>query len=154
MSKKDDLKLVFDFIAEYLKEEKTETKTEKTLLVEDVIKTVPRFHGEDILSKLKTPVDSIGGDAAHIKSLMDRVEAKSIDQAHTNNLLSNQRKEFEQEIKKLKDKISEDLKTEKLNEEGVIVSGNTINIITENGVEKVIVDNGDSKSTFERKVRK
>jgi hypothetical protein len=85
---------------------------------------------------------------------MDRVEAKSVDQAHTNNLLTNQRKEFEAEIKRLKTKISEDLKTEKLNEEGVIVSGNTMNVITENGVEKVVVDNGSSKSTFERKVEK
>lgn len=154
MSKKDDLKLVFDFIAEYLKEEKTEPKTGKKLLVEEVTKTVPRFHGEDILNKLKSPMESLGGDASYIKGLMDRVEAKSVDQAHTNNLLTNQRKEFEAEIKRLKTKISEDLKTEKLNEEGVIVSGNTMNVITENGVEKVVVDNGSSKSTFERKVEK
>ena len=157
MSKKDDLKLVFDFIVEYLKGDETKGSISvgpsKHLLVEQPYGDIPRFQG-DVLTKLKTPVDSIGGDAAHIKNLMDRVEAKSIDQAHTNNLLNNQKKEFEQEIKKLKEKISEDLKTEKLNEEGIIVSGNTMNVITENGTEKVIVDNGVSKSTFERKVEK
>ena len=157
MSKKDDLKLVFDFIAEYLKGDETKGSISvgpsKNLLVEEPYSNIPRFQG-DVLTKLKTPVDSIGGDAAHIKNLMDRVEAKSIDQAHTSNLLNNQKKEFEQEIKKLKEKISEDLKTEKLNEEGIIVSGNTMNVITENGNEKVIVDNGVLKSTFERKVEK
>ena len=157
MSKKDDLKLVFDFIAEYLKGDEAKgtitMSSSKKLLVEEPYGDIPRFQG-DILTKLKTPLDSIGGDAAHIKSLMDRVEAKSSEQANTNNLLSNQRKEFEAEIKKLKEKISEDLKTEKLNEEGIIVSGNTMNVITENGTEKVIVDNGISKSTFERKVEK
>lgn len=157
MSRKEDLKLVFDFIAEYLKgdeQEEISAKPSKKLIVEDSQTNVPRFHGDDILNKLKTPMVSIGGDAAHIKSLMDRVEAKSADQAHTNNLLASQRREFEAEIKKLKDKISEDLKTEKLNEEGVVVSGDTMNVITENGTEKVIVDNGISKSTFERKVEK
>jgi len=135
MSKKDDLKLVFDFIAEYLKgnEDKGSISvgSSKHLLVEEPYVGIPRFQG-DVLTKLKTPVDSIGGDAAHIKSLMERVEAKSVDQAHTTNLLNNQRKEFEQEIKKLKEKISEDLKTEKLNEESVDVSGTTV----ENVVDK------------------
>jgi predicted nucleic acid-binding Zn finger protein len=157
MSKKDDLKLVFDFIAEYLKgnEDKGSVSvgSSKHLLVEEPYGNIPRFQG-DVLTKLKTPVDSIGGDAAHIKNLMDRVEAKSVDQAYTTNLLNNQRKEFEQEIKKLKEKISEDLKTEKLNEQGIIVSGNTTNIINENSTEKVIVDNGVLKSIFEKKVEK
>ena len=97
MSKKDDLKLVFDFIAEYLKGDETKggisVGPSKNLLVEEPYGNIPRFQG-DVLTKLKTPVDSIGGDAAHIKNLMDRVEAKSIDQAHTNNLLNNQKKEF------------------------------------------------------------
>ncbi len=157
MSKKEDLKLVFDFIAEYLKgnEDKGSISvgSSKHLLVEEPHGNIPRFQG-DVLTKLKTPVDSIGGDAAHIKNLMDRVEAKSVDQAYTTNLLNNQRKEFEQEIKKLKEKISEDLKTEKLNEQGIIVSGNTTNIINENSTEKVIVDNGVLKSIFEKKVEK
>lgn len=152
MNKKEDLKLVFDFIAEYLKSEKEQPKDvePKELLIED---EKPKFN-PSILDKLKTPVDSIGGDAAHIKDLMDRVTAKTVEQANVNNLLSVQRKEFEQEIKKLKENISNELKTEKLNEEGIIVSGDTVNMITENGVEKVIVDNGVSKSSFERKVKK
>jgi len=156
MSKKNDLKLVFDFIAEYLTsdEEQTEVRKGKGLLIEDFNPKLNTEISDDVITKLKSPIDNIGADASYIKNLMDRVETKTNDQAHINNQLAIQRKEFGVEIKKLKEKISEDLKTEKLNEEGIVVSGGTINVITENGVEKVIVDDTVSKTTYEKKPKK
>jgi hypothetical protein len=156
MSKKNDLKLVFDFIAEYLTsdEEQTEVRKGKGLLIEDFNPKLNTEISDDVITKLKSPIDNIGADASYIKNLMDRVETKTNDQAHINNQLAIQRKGFGAEIKKLKEKISEDLKTEKLNEEGIVVSGGTINVITENGVEKVIVDDTVSKTTYEIKPKK
>jgi hypothetical protein len=158
MSKKNDLKIVFDFIAEYLKDEENvsvenkkvlveETKIEETKIEETKIEK-PKYHDLFERLNLKNENDNI----AHIKNLMDRVDYKYVEQANTNSLLANQRKEFEAEIKKLKEQINEGLKVEKLNEEGVIVSGNTVNIITENGSEKIVIDNEIYKSTFERKL--
>lgn len=141
MGKKEDLKLVFDFIAEYLrdtKEEEVKGVKRKELLIED---KEPKFNPsnlDDVLIKMKKPIDNVGADAAHIKDLMDRVDAKTVEQANINNLLSAQRKEFEQEIKKLKEKVSEELKSEKLNEEVMIMSGDTENSVTEDKSEKVI----------------
>jgi non-homologous end joining protein Ku len=138
MSKKDDLKLVFDFIAEYLKDEKTQPKSVevKELLIED---KEPKFNPsnlDDVINKtMKKPIDNVGADAAHIKQLMERVEAKTAEQATVNNLLATQRKEFEQEIKKLKEKASEELKTEKVNDEIINSSGSTENSISDDFIE-------------------
>jgi phenylalanyl-tRNA synthetase alpha subunit len=144
MSKKHDLKLVFDFIAEYLKDEKEQPKGVKTkeLLIED---KEPKFNPsnlDDVINKtMKTPIDNVGADAAHIKQLMERVEAKTVEKATINNLLATQRKEFEQEIKKLKEKASEDLKTEKVKDENIDSSGSTESIISNDDIESAITNN-------------
>jgi hypothetical protein len=133
MSKKKDLMLVFDFIAEYLKEESVVTTPETTtkqLLVEE-----PK-NMDDVLVKLKQPIDNLGKDAKYIKDLMDRVDAKSIDQAVTNNLLANQKREFDKEIQKLKEDFNDKLKTEKETENNIVDSGSTISVITEDKVEE------------------
>lgn len=144
MSKKNDLKLVFDFIAEYLKDEKEQPKgvKAKELLIED---KEPKFNPsnlDDVINKtMKTPIDNVGADAAHIKQLMERVEAKTVEQATINNLLATQRKEFEQEIKKLKEKASEDLKTEKVKDENIDSTGSTESIISNDDIESAITNN-------------
>lgn len=154
MSKKNDLKLVFDFIAEYLQEEtkdKIETSSEKQVLVETPDVEIPRYQ-VDNLGHLSSPTS-----IAHIKNLIDRVEQKGAETATTHHLLNEQRKEFAQEIKKIKEKISEDLQTEKLNEEGLIVSGDTANVVIENvienDIEKTVIDSDMVKPKIKRKVR-
>lgn len=134
MSKKDDLKVVFDFIADYLREEQPKGITKKGLLVEDnEPKGVTKKELGDVL--VKTPIDNVGVDAAHInhiKQLIERVEAKTVEQASVNNLLAGQKREFEQEIKKLKEKVSEELIAEKISEENIDSSATTLNVVVEN----------------------
>ena len=118
MGKKKELKKVFEFLADYLKEDKTKkVKQEKTLLVEEKV---------EVLDKPKTPIDNLRNGAKHIKDLMDRVDDKRIEEAKTKNLLTNQRKEFQDEIKKVKEiaieKILESKKEEELSLTGVTLS--------------------------------
>jgi Asp-tRNA(Asn)/Glu-tRNA(Gln) amidotransferase B subunit len=121
MSKKEELKKVFQFIADYLTEDEVieikEEKVEKELLIEETNNT---------LTKLKTPLDTFGVTAEHIKDLMDRIDEKRVEEAKTKNLLSNQRKEFQDEIKKVKEiaieKILESKKEEELSLTGVTLS--------------------------------
>jgi hypothetical protein len=137
MSKKKDLMLVFDFIAEYLKEESVNTTpkvTTKELLVEGT-KSM-----DDVLVKLKQPIDNLGKDAKYIKDLMDRVDAKSIDQAVTNNLLTNQKREFDKEIQKLKDDFNDKLKSEKQTENDIVLSGSPVTMISQDNVDNIITE--------------
>ena len=133
MSKKKDLMLVFDFIAEYLKESIVNTTPEaptKQLLVEET------KNMDDVLFKLKQPIDNLGKDAKYIKDLMDRVDAKSIDQAVTNNLLTNQKREFDKEIQKLKEDFNDKLKIEKQTENEIANSGSTVTVIIQEDKDK------------------
>lgn len=133
MSKKKDLMLVFDFIAEYLKESSVNTTPEaptKQLLVEET------KNMDDVLFKLKQPIDNLGKDAKYIKDLMDRVDAKSIDQAVTNNLLTNQKREFDKEIQKLKEDFNDKLKIEKQTENEIANSGSTVTVIIQEDKDK------------------
>lgn len=121
MNKAQELKKVFQFIADYLTEDDVieikEEKIEKELLIEETNNT---------LTKLKTPLDTFGVTAEHIKDLMDRIDEKRVEEAKTKNLLSNQRKEFQDEIKKVKEiaieKILEFKKEEELSLTGVTLS--------------------------------
>jgi Asp-tRNA(Asn)/Glu-tRNA(Gln) amidotransferase B subunit len=123
MGKKKDLKKVLVFLADYLKEEKTKkgkkVKVEKTLLVEQK---------EDELTKLKTPIDNLSVTAEHIKDLMDRIDEKRVEEAKTKTLLSNQRKEFQEEIKKVKENAIEKI-LESKKEEEVLLSGVTMSVL-------------------------
>ncbi len=123
MGKKKDLKKVLAFLADYLKEEKTKkekkVKVEKTLLVEQK---------EDELTKLKTPIDNLSVTAEHIKDLMDRIDEKRVEEAKTKTLLSNQRKEFQEEIKKVKENAIEKI-LESKKEEEVLLSGVTMSVL-------------------------
>ena len=123
MGKKKDLKKVLEFFADYLKEDKTKktkkVKEEKTLLIEEK---------EDVLNKLKTPIDNLGVTAEHIKDLMDRIDEKRIDESKTKSLLTNQRKEFQEEIKKVKEIAIEKI-LESKKEEEVSLSGVTLSVL-------------------------
>jgi hypothetical protein len=98
---------------------------------------------DDVLVKLKQPIDNLGKDAKYIKDLMDRVDAKSIDQAVTNNLLANQKKEFDKELQKLKDDFNDKLKSEKQTENEVTESGSTTTVIMQDKVEGIIQEDND-----------
>ena len=120
MGKKKELKKVFEFLADYLKEDKAKkVKQEKTLLVEEKV---------EVLDKPKTPIDNLRNGAKHIKDLMDRVDDKRIEEAKTKNLLTNQRKEFQEEIKKVKEIAIEKI-LESKKEEEVSLSGVTLSVL-------------------------
>jgi hypothetical protein len=109
MGKKKELKKVFEFLADYLKEDKSKKiKKEKVLLTEEK---------EETITKLKTPMDNLGVTAEHIKTLMDKVDAKSKTDANANSLLEKQRKEFNDLIKRQKDDFDEKLKKAKIDDE-------------------------------------
>jgi len=120
MGKKKDLKKVLEFFADYLKEDKPKkVKQEKTLLVEEKV---------EVLDKPKTPIDNFGVTAEHIKDLMDRIDDKRIEEAKTKSLLTNQRKEFQEEIKKVKEIAIEKI-LESKKEEEVSLSGVTLSVL-------------------------
>ena len=120
MGKKKELKKVLEFLADYLKEDKAKkVKQEKTLLVEEKV---------EVLDKPKTPIDNFSVTAEHIKDLMERIDDKRIEEAKTKNLLTNQRKEFQEEIKKVKEIAIEKI-LESKKEEEVSLSGVTLSVL-------------------------
>lgn len=116
MSKKQDLFNVFNFIAEYLKEEEI-INDSKQLLVES--KPLNSRGYIDVLPKLQNPIENLtsGAGAKHIKDLMDRLDSIDIQTATTSQLLNAQRKTFETEVKKLKDEYADKLTAEKNTDE-------------------------------------
>lgn len=116
MSKKQDLFNVFNFIAEYLREEEI-INDSKQLLVES--KPLNSRGYIDVLSKLQNPIENLtsGAGAKHIKDLMDRLDSIDIQTATTSQLLNAQRKTFETEVKKLKDEYADKLTAEKNTDE-------------------------------------
>jgi hypothetical protein len=126
MGKKKDLKKVLAFLADYLKEGKTK-KTKKTKKIKNT-KTLLVEEKEDVISKLTTPIDNLSVTAEHIKDLMDRIDEKRIEEAKTKSLLTNQRKEFQEEIKKVKEIAIEKI-LESKKEEEVSLSGVTLSVL-------------------------
>ena len=125
MSKKQDLFNVFNFIAEYLREEEI-INGNKQLLVES--KPLNRRGSiDDVLSKLQNPIENLtsGAGAKHIKDLMDRIDNKDIQAAATSQILNAQRKTFENEVKKIKDEYADKLIAEKNTDEIIVSSGET-----------------------------
>lgn len=109
MSKKEDLFNVFNFIAEYLREEDI-INSDKQLLVE------PKALDREI---------NLTVDGKHIKDLMNRINSKDVQSAVTSQILNNQRKTFEKEIKRIKDEHNNKLIAEKNADEIVFLSGET-----------------------------
>lgn len=125
MNKKQDLFNVFNFIAEYLREEET-IDSNKQLLVDSKILN-RKSNIDDVLSKLQNPIENLttGAGAKHIKDLMDRIDSKDIQAAATSQLLNAQRKTFENEVKKMKEEYVEKLTAEKNVDEIVAPTGET-----------------------------
>ena len=125
MSKKQDLFNVFNFIAEYLREEE---ETTKQLLVEAKTPSKNYLYRNDILDKLQNPIENLttGAGAKHIKDLMDRIDSKDIQAATTSQILNAQRKTFENEVKKIKEEYVEKLTVEKNIDESIVPTGETI----------------------------
>ena len=124
MSKKQDLFNVFNFIAEYLREE---NETSKQLLVETKPLNRRGSIVDDVLSKLQNPIENLtsGAGAKHIKDLMDRIDNKDIQAAATSQILNAQRKTFENEVKKIKDEYADKLIAEKNTDEIIVSSAET-----------------------------
>jgi len=118
MSKKQDLLNVFNFIAEYLREEE-KISSPKQLLTEPAKPSRNYLYHNDILDKLQHPIENLtsGAGAKHIKDIMDRIDNKDVQAAATNQILNAQRKTFENEIKKLKEEYTDKLTEEKKTEE-------------------------------------
>jgi len=118
MSKKQDLLNVFNFIAEYLREEE-KISSPKQLLTETAKPSRNYLYHNDILDKLQHPIENLtsGAGAKHIKDIMDRIDNKDVQAAATNQILNAQRKTFENEIKKLKEEYTDKLTEEKKTEE-------------------------------------
>jgi len=106
MTRKDDLKLLFNFMIELLKDETEETKTvdekiEKKLIVEEQKPT--KF---DIF------------DVPRIKTIMDKMEFKEHENSIVKQALNVQAKDYKKEIEELKDAFNKKvLKEEKLEDE-------------------------------------
>ena len=119
MSKKEDLLNVFNFIAEYLREENATTKQ---VLVETKIPSKNYLYHNDILDKLQNPIENLtsGTGAKHIKDIMNRIDSIDKESATTNQMLNSQRKTFENEIKKLKEEYTDKLTAEKNTDETIV----------------------------------
>lgn len=140
MSKKTDLMNVFSFLADFLREEtkKTVGQTDDKMVGETpkLVEKPKQILTETPLAKL--PLDDIDIsplekfiDMTHIKNLMDRVENKAKEQATINTLLANQKREFQQEIKKMYEENIEKVLREKTEEENLPTSATTDNVIVE-----------------------
>ena len=119
MSKKNDLKLVFDFIAEYLKEDEVKKVTEN-----------PKLESRLLLSETPTaPKTTTEFDVSHIKNIMNRIEEKDKEKAKLTNILSKQENDFKEQIKKIQEDSLKMLEEQKTKEEKLPVSATTTNTI-------------------------
>ena len=139
MSKKTDLMNVFSFLADFLREETKSTvgQTGENLVGETpkLVEKPKQILTETPLAKLPlddldiTPPEKFSNDMTHIKNLMDRVENKAKEQAAVNTLLANQKREFQQEIKKMREQNIEKVIKEKTEQENLPASATTDNVI-------------------------
>jgi hypothetical protein len=126
MSKKDDLKLVFDFIADYLREEEKKIENKTTQIPQS---RLLMSESKPMLSDSISETKNAEFDAAHIKDIMDRVERKATEAANTTSMLKAQKNDFKEEIKKIKSGFVDELIEQKTNDENLPVSATTNNVI-------------------------
>jgi hypothetical protein len=117
MARKDDLRLLFNFLIDLLKEE-------------DVIE--PAIDDKELISEeVKKDNSSIGViDASRIKDIMDKIEAKGHEDANVKQALTAQAKHYKKEIDELKEAFNKKvLKEDKLEIEDKTTkfSGDTTN---------------------------
>jgi len=112
MARKDDVKMLFDFMIEMLKEDngKIEENKPKVLIAEE---NQPKTQKFEIF------------DTSRIKTIMDKMEAKEHEKAMVKQALNVQAKDYKKEIEELKEAFNQKvLKENKLEEE------NSINLLT------------------------
>ena len=111
MARKDDVKMLFDFMIEMLKEGnevKTEEIKPKVLIAEE---NQPKTQKFEIF------------DATKAKSIMDKIEAKNHEQAVVKQALNIQAKDYKKEIEELREAFNQKvLKEDKLEEDKTVVS--------------------------------
>lgn len=118
MARKDDLKLLFDFLIELLKDEKEDTvgkvkiPENKPLLSEQNEQKLNNF---DVF------------DANKIKSLMDKIDSKEHEKAIIKQALNVQAKDYKKEIEELRESFNQ-----KLIKESKLEEDNSISITTPN----------------------
>lgn len=112
MSRKDDLKLLFNFMIELLKDETNEAKTVSKKIEEKLI----------VEEQKPTKFDLF--DVPRIKTIMDKMEIKQHENSVVKQALTVQAKDYKKEIEDLKEAFNQKiLKEEKL--EGYKFSGTT-----------------------------
>lgn len=120
MARKDDVKMLFDFMIELLKEdnEKLEEIKPKVLIAEE---NQPKTQKFEIF------------DATKAKSIMDKMDAKEHDTAIVRKALSVQSKDYKKEIDELKEIFNKKIFNEDklVDENGNPLSGSTIQSTTE-----------------------
>jgi phenylalanyl-tRNA synthetase alpha subunit len=108
MARKDDVKMLFDFMIEMLKEDngKIEENKPKVLIAEE---NQPKTQKFEIF------------DTSRIKTIMDKMEAKEHEKAMVKQALNVQAKDYKKEIEELKEAFNQKvLKEDKLDEENNI----------------------------------
>lgn len=111
MARKDDVKMLFDFMIEMLKEDngvKTEEIKTKNLIAEE---NQPKIQKIEIF------------DAMKAKSIMDKIESKNHEQAVVKHALNIQAKDYKKEIEELREAFNQKLlKEDKLEEDKTVIS--------------------------------
>jgi hypothetical protein len=111
MSRKDDLRMLFNFMIELLKEEeenKTVIKeiTDKKLLVEEPKQKTTNFSSFD---------------TSKIKNIMDKIDAKQHENAVVKQALNVQAKDYKKEIEDLREAFNQKLEKLKTEEDSDII---------------------------------
>lgn len=110
--KQDDLILVFEFLAKVLKEDKANSTSEGEKKAPEKFVGISQLLTDNIKPKYTIDLDDTT-KTSHIKELMDRVDDKykTTEEDQIKNILSNQKKQFEDTIKSLKADLLSVLKT-------------------------------------------
>jgi hypothetical protein len=118
MSRKDDVKMLLNFMIEMLKDEEkedikiSEVKSNRPLLFEEPKQKTTNFGSFD---------------PSRIKNIMDKIEIKGHENAVVKHALNTQAKDYKKEIEELRESfIQKTLKQDKLEEDGdTVTSGMT-----------------------------
>jgi heme-binding NEAT domain protein len=106
MARKDDLKLLFNFMIELLKDETDETKTVDEKIVKKLIVEEQKPTKFDIF------------DVPRIKTIMEKMESNFHENSIVKQALNTQTKDYKKEIEELKDAFNKRvLKEDKLEDE-------------------------------------
>jgi hypothetical protein len=117
MARKDDIKMLFDFMIEILKEDnevKTQEIKPKVLIAEE---TQPKIQKFEIF------------DATKAKSIMDKIENKNHDDAIIKKALKIQETSYKKEIEDLKASFNKKIEKDKAEEESQqSITGDTVTV--------------------------